>query len=84
MIIYRKQKDYKAELDIIDQGIKAYSDLYEKGKSKSKKVIDISSKLAKTFGLVDKKGKSNYEPEPIGTWMKRKAVVEKRLQPKKK
>ena len=84
MLVYRKLKDYNAELQIINRGIKAYTDFYNKGKSKSKKVIDISNKLAKSFGLVDKKGNSTYDPEPIAKWEKRKMVVEKRLKPAKR
>jgi tetratricopeptide (TPR) repeat protein len=84
MIVYRKLKDYKRELAIIDRGIKAYEKFFSSKVSKSKKVIEISNKLAKSFGLVDKKGNSTYDLEPIAKWKKRRSVIEKRLKPKKK
>src|SRR3954468_18486004 len=84
MIVYRKLKDYKKELLVIDRGIKAYQDFYDSKVSKSKKVIEISNKLAKSFGFIDKKGNSTYDPEPIGKWKRRRSVVEKKLKPKKK
>ena len=45
----------------------------------SKKISDISKKLNKAFHLVDKKGNSLYNPEPINRWQKRKEVVEKKI-----
>ncbi len=84
MIMYRKLKDYKKELAVIDRGIKAFEDFYGSKVSKSKKAAEISNKLAKSLGLIDKKGNSTYDPEPIGKWKKRRLVVEKRLKPKKK
>jgi len=84
MIVYRKLKDYKRELELIDRGIKAYEDYYKSNVKKSKKVIELSSKLAKSVGLIDKKGNTTYDPEPIGKWKKRRLTVVKRLNPKKK
>lgn len=79
MIIYRKNKAYKQELRVIKQGIKAYEQFYKSRASKSKKIAEISNKLSVSVGLSDKKGNVAYEPEPIGGWKKRKAVVEKKL-----
>lgn len=84
MIVYRKLKDFKKELELIDRGINAYQNFYDSKVSKSKKVVDISNKLAKSIGFVDKKGNTTYDPEPIGKWKKRRLVVEKKLKPKKK
>ena len=84
MIVYRKLKDYKKELEVIDRGIKVFEDFYNSKVTKSKKVIEISNKLAKSFGLIDKKGNHIYDPEPIGKWKRRRLVVEKKLKPKKK
>lgn len=84
MIVYRKLKDYRKELAVIDRGIKAFENYYYSKVSKSKKVDEISNKLAKSIGLIDKKGNSTYDPEPIDKWKKRRMVVEKRLKPKKK
>ena len=79
MILYRKNKNYKQELRVIKKGIKAYQQFYKSRASKSKKIAEISNKLSLSVGLSDKKGNIAYEPEPIGKWKKRKAVVEKKL-----
>jgi tetratricopeptide (TPR) repeat protein len=84
MIVYRKLKEYEKELAVIDRGIAAFEEFYQSKVSKSKKVIEISNKLAKSFGLIDKKGNSTYDPEPIGKWKKRRLVVEMKMKPKKK
>jgi tetratricopeptide (TPR) repeat protein len=83
MIIYRKEKDYEAELKTIDKGIDAFTNLYA---SKTKKIVGndkeairLSNALAKSLGLKDKKGNDLIEHEPIATWKKRKAVVMKKL-----
>jgi tetratricopeptide (TPR) repeat protein len=81
MIIYRKLKQYKAELRIINAGIKAYENYYKpKARGvKAKRVEEISLALLKSTGLTDKKGNHMYDPEPIGKWKKRKLVVEKKV-----
>ncbi len=80
MKLYRRAKDYKKELAIINKAIKSYEAYYKKHKPHhSKSIDDISRKLNKAFGLTDKKGEELYSPEPLGTWKKRKAVVEKRI-----
>jgi tetratricopeptide (TPR) repeat protein len=80
MKLYRRGKDYKKELGIIDKAIRNYEAYYRKHQPKhNKKIDDISRKLNKAFGLTDKKGNAVYNPEPIGGWKKRKLVVEKRL-----
>lgn len=86
MIIYRKQKRYKDELDLINKGLKHF-DEYRK-KQSSKKNINtnikrISQRLNKSLGLTNSRGKELYEPAPIPEWKKRKATVEKRLKKKK-
>ncbi len=81
MKLFRKSKEYKKELSIINKAVKAYEAYYKKHKPKHSKTVDtISSKLNKSFGLVDKKGINVYDPEPIGKWKKRRLIVEKKLQ----
>lgn len=85
MKIYRKGKDFKKELSTIDSGIKVFEKFYKEHPSKtSGKIREISEKLNKAFHLVDKKGNSLYNPEPIGTWQKRKQTVEKKLEKESK
>ena len=80
MKIYRQEKDYKKEVAIINAGIKAYEKYYKARSGKhSGKVNEISEKLNKSFGLVDKKGNQLYNPEPIGKWLKRRETVNKKL-----
>ena len=80
MIIYRKLKDPKKELAVINKGIKAFEGHYSSSRpSSNKKISELSSKLLKSTGLADKKGKLLYEPEPISRWKKRRTLVEKKL-----
>ena len=82
MIIYRKLKDKKKELLIIDAAIKAYKEFYASKKHATKSITAISNKLNKSFGLADKKGTALYTPEPIATWLKRKELLEKKKKKK--
>lgn len=84
MIAWRNLKEPKKELQTIKTGIETFEQLYKKSKKNpDKKVIQISRALQKATGLLDKKGEFLYRPEPIGRWLKRKAVVEKHLKKKK-
>jgi hypothetical protein len=81
MILYRKEKNYKKELSVIDSGIKTFERFYKEQLGKpSRKISEISKQLNKAFHLVDKKGNSLYAPEPIDRWLKRKQVVEKKME----
>ena len=79
MILYRKEKDYKSELRLINTGIKTFEAFYKSKKTGSKKIAEISKKLNRSFGFTDKKGNAVYDPEPIARWKKRKVTVEKRI-----
>ena len=78
MIIYRKLKQQKDELRIIKLGIAVFEAQYNKT-SKNKKLTELSNKLMKSAGLVDKKGNVTFHPEPINKWMKRKGLLEKKM-----
>lgn len=81
MILYRKERNYKKELSVIDAGIKAFEKFYKAILGNpSKKTRDISEKLNKAFHLIDKKGTPLYNPEPINRWQKRKEVVKKKIE----
>jgi hypothetical protein len=85
MKIYRKEKNYKRELSIINSGIKSFEKFYKEQSGKvSPKVSEISQKLNKAFHLVGKKGNPLYSPEPIASWQKRKQTVEKKLEKESK
>jgi len=80
MIIYRKEKEYKKELNTILAGLKTFEEFYKSNaKTSSKKITDLSRALLRSTGLADKKGKLLYEPEPIARWRKRLGVVNKKL-----
>lgn len=82
MIIYRKQKQYKEELEVINKGLqhfKAHQVKQVTQKANNAAIKKLSNSLNKSLGLTDKKGNFLYEPEPIPTWKKRKTTVEKKL-----
>jgi len=82
MVIYRKQKRYKEELEIINKALQHFKeDSTKRAASKASNAIitKLSKSLNKSLGLTDKKGNQVYEPEPVATWKKRKTTVEKKL-----
>src|SRR5215831_10633670 len=75
MILYRKKKMYKEELKLINDAIKSIQEAFDNRRSKPKSNITVSrlsKALMKSTGLVDKKGNSIFEPQPISNWKKRK------------
>lgn len=91
MILYRKLREYQKEIAVIDQAIDAFESGSNSGKknNESRKQADrmigkLSLSLGKVTGLIDKKGKSLYDPEPVASWRKRKQLSQKRLKIKNK
>jgi tetratricopeptide (TPR) repeat protein len=85
MVIYRKQKKYKEELEIINKALKHFKEHAEKqlsSKTSNAAIKKLSKSLNKSLGLTDRKGNFLYEPEPVPTWKKRKTTVEKKLKSK--
>ena len=81
MILFRKQKEYKKELDIIQQAIDAFEKLYaESAPAKTNKLIQkISNSILRSTGLSDKRGNLVFKPQPILRWHKRATLLKKRL-----
>ncbi len=80
MILYRKAKDYDKELTVVNRAIGAFEKHYGKTeKSSAGKISNLSKKISKSMGLVDKKGQPVYDHEPIARWKKRKNLIEKKL-----
>jgi hypothetical protein len=86
MIYYRKHKEYKKELSLINKALKIFADHFKKqtetmlSVAKSKAAIKrLSEKINRSAGLVDKKGNPHYMPEPILRWMKRKKTVQQKI-----
>ncbi len=82
MIAYRKEKNYKEELRIINKGIAVFEKKYKAQQkklftgSKNRKNIEaLSTKINKQTGLTGKTGDPVYIPEPLNKWMKRKKTV---------
>ncbi|AEV99188.1 hypothetical protein A4D02_11520 [Niastella koreensis] len=86
MIYYRKQKDLKKELQVINQALKTFTNhlkeqtgkLLKSGKSQAT-IKKLSAKFNLSSGLVDKKGNPKYLPEPLPRWTKRKQAVQDKL-----
>src|SRR5215204_1100025 len=80
MIIYRKAKEYRKEMKVINKGLEVFTAVHDKKKdafSSSGKVAKLSKAILKSVG--GKVKDENYYPEPITKWLKRKAVIEKKL-----
>lgn len=84
MIILRKQKKYKAELEVIQRAIAAI----EKSIDANQQAINdrnpesaaLSRQLAESLGLLDEGGRPVYEEPQLQNWRKRESVVAKRLE----
>jgi tetratricopeptide (TPR) repeat protein len=87
LVLYRKSKKYKQELRVINRGIKVFSaqrtDPLKLLRNK-KEVQELSNAFMTKSGLKDKKGNQTFFPEPVNKWMKRKALIEKKITPAKK
>src|SRR5689334_6886109 len=86
MIYYRKQKEYKKELQLINRALKVFGDQLKRHGSevfsaaKSHAAVKrLSLQIGKLSGLMDKKGNLKYIPEPLARWMKRKKTVEQKI-----
>lgn len=84
MIIYRKQKQYKDELRVINRGIDVFQhNLKEHLKQTlsrhidGKKLEQLSNAILKKTG--SKKQELHY-PDPIDKWMKRRETVQEKLE----
>ena len=83
MIIYRKEKEYKNELRVIERGIEVFQNHMEEHLKHSlarhvddKKLEQLSNAIIKKSGL---KNETLHFPDPIDKWLKRKEIVEKKL-----
>jgi len=82
MTLYRQEKEYDKELRVIKKALKLFQDFYdhrpEKIVGKNTKAAQLSKALMQAVEGKKKKTEPYY-PAPIPAWMKRKAVVEKRM-----
>jgi tetratricopeptide (TPR) repeat protein len=82
MIIYRKQKEYRDELRVINRGIELFQESLKAHLKNSlshvdgKKVERLSNAIMKQTRL----NKNIHFPDPIDKWIKRKEIVKKKLE----
>ena len=81
MILYRKQKEYKEELRVINHGINLFAREMEDHLKHSfsrnvdrKEVDDLSEDIINNKGM-----QLVYYPDPLDKWIKRKEFLEKKL-----
>jgi hypothetical protein len=79
MIIYRKLKQDKDELRVIDAGLHRFQDHYDEKPSKLLGGHPGAEKLSRALFRKVSGKEGAYYPEPIPTWMKRRETVEKKL-----
>lgn len=83
MILYRKQKAPRKEMEVINEAIRAYEENVKAEQSswlkKNRKAANISRQLVKSLGLTDKKGMPVNQPAQIVTWKKRKENLSHKL-----
>jgi tetratricopeptide (TPR) repeat protein len=86
MIIYRKEKNYTAELNTINKGLEKFlteKKLREKSfNTKHKQAARLSKSLLKALTPSNSKKEDIEHFEPINSWNKRKGVVEQKLSKK--
>ncbi len=83
MILFRKQKKYEKEVELISKAIESYQQEMAEDRRQWQKdnttSADISLKLAKSMGLINEQGLPVYEDPPVATWRKRLEVARKKL-----
>jgi len=82
MILYRKQRNYPTELDLLKKGIHAFENYFASRTKKlfshdKNKIVKLSEALMKKTGLKEKG--HEYLPEPLSKWHKRKSLLEKKI-----
>ncbi len=87
LIIYRKQKKYKDELRVIKRGIEVFNKQMKEQQQRllahTKSLTSLkrlSNAFSKTSGLTDKKGTLKYLPGPVSKWLRRKKIVEEKIE----
>jgi tetratricopeptide (TPR) repeat protein len=80
ILLYRSQKDYERELKTINEAIKKWEEAAPKRKLEGNKAIEkLSRSIAKSTGLMDKKGRQINPGQPLTKWMKRRETLRKKL-----
>ncbi len=83
MIIFRKQKEYRKELAIINRAIKSYEADAKSSiqhRKLNSRIAGLSKSLAKSLGLLTKGGLPVFLNEDVDRWIKRREVVKKKTE----
>ena len=86
LVLYRKQKNYKEELHVLNRGIALLQqqmtdhqkELFAE-KPQRNKLLRQSRALAEKMGLLTKKGDHVLLPQPLEKWINRKKNVQKKI-----
>lgn len=83
LVIYRKQKAYRKELSIVNKAIKAFENEQKENQKNWMKENRVAAKLSKSLalklGVLNKNGLPVNKDPVVERWLKRKAVINKRL-----
>ena len=83
MVYYRRRKEYKKELQVIQSAIASQQrhaqDFQQGWMRRNKKTARTAKALAKSLGLIDRKGMPVLETRQLDSWRKRLNVVRQRL-----
>lgn len=80
MILFRKLKQDKDELYWINKAIQNFREHDNTKKHPAaSRIAKLSKIISQSTGLADKKGNPLHAPAPVEKWMKRKALLTKRL-----
>lgn len=79
MIHYRKEKNYKDELRVINKALKIFNDQLKRQQSAMYKGVKSRSKIQQLSTNISKSVGINYLPEPLARWTKRKQTVEEKI-----
>ncbi|MBS1566194.1 MAG: hypothetical protein JST39_17555 [Bacteroidetes bacterium] len=86
LVLYRRAKQYRKELHILNQGIEFVQDKLSKHQKElfahrrgRNSLLQKSRALAQKMGLVNRKGDRLLLPQPLEKWMNRKLTVQKKI-----
>jgi tetratricopeptide (TPR) repeat protein len=86
LVLYRRQKKYRQELQVLSKGIKLLEDqlsdrqkeVFAKNRQRTK-LLRLSRTLAQKLGLLNRKGDHVLLPQPLEKWVNRKKTVQKKI-----
>lgn len=87
MMMYRKLKEYKKEVSLINKLVAAHEKEVEGNQREWIKnhgeLAELSRPLAESLGLLNSEGLPFYENEMLNRWKKRREILSKKITPKR-